>query len=1336
MIEKKFPEAGSERRLQGSSSSASPGKEKRSAGDRKRDRKWREYQESLAAEAARGAKGGTPAQRASGGHHPGHTTLGDFLEVAQQAKAKPRQLHLRKSGPSSDVEPAHRGRMPADKASSSSGVAPDQRDVARACERTCGVPCNLRVARQRATQQNAAVEGAVGIAQEEAADWGRGMAFHASTVAAIAAGLTAAAAHEAATARVRGEVVAAAQEARLTQEAIAYKEAEVKALEEALAQERAKKEAEERAHAEATAKAQGDAARKDTIEAARRNVAEERARTEAELAALEAEKARLQQAREAEAAHAREEAERRASAATAAAMEEAEAKLQRKTPRGGSRVETLQKLFEGDTSSKMKLDLEEFDTGSSGDSGPSAYRQKKGKAKTPERSRRPAGGHPHDSDPFFTASDGDERGRRHRRGVAGRRGGDVPMEPEGESEDLPPPYRSSECSACETKTPRWGDMDEDDDMDFDHTKKPPSSDPPRRPGGDPPGPRGGGPSGPPGGRPPRGPPGGGLPGGGGPPGRGGPGGGPPGGPPGDPDDPPGNGDPEAAWRWIVHLRRRVQSLEREVDTGKGEMIRIARVAAGAKKELDIAKTEMVKIAKVATAAQRELDIARGETRLLNKVINGLQQRLDELEGRGSVGSDHPPLESGSSDDGWGPGPGPGRPHAPGGAPRSRPSASAPSLSAPSHHSAGRRKECVPPGSGSEEWRDEWLCVECHNRRVPPQTPVRPRRPAPAPGPIPMAGGRYGGLRDEVPGGDVEWDIGGGEEDLEEFGITPPRGVRPEAAERSRRRRDEEAYMEGVRREHLGSAYMEEPRRSHTDTVEELEVAAVGVRGGRRWEPRSTSRPAFMVSKAADAAVWEDLKDIKPPTYDGNPLNLDRFLEKLDDWGVTVTEDMDPADAERCVFKRFRYRVPEVLQELYFVATKEGKIKTLKEAKKWLNEQERVDARQVAAKRWKAIKLEHDGREIRLRNWRDFRGQYTLFRRNVEDWNEGDEQARLLFMLPEAWIKRVTKEEAKRAKSNHTVKMMLPKEYHTNVVAWTRKNVARDVKRHFLRNALLITVTGDRKKTAMWRLDECDVSGQTIRLQAIPARMSCDEILEWVGEEVLKEYRNLHNIRGLRPGDRDVNYVGEGPGGEAAMDRAGADGDEALDDDDDDDEPAEMAVCAFVAHNLNAGSNRGSWKSLQKGWKKKEKKDPRRIGDPALSFGAFIGAHPQGCFVCYGRNKGFIHDNRTCPIHKADTEAYKKVHGLKKRAPAGIRETKVEVEKDELSKLMSVGTELAKEIQEIKRNWVPRSDNKNKENKENDKNKDKDKKGKKGGKKKGVNEVDAEESTPTTTTDAP
>ena len=96
-------------------------------------------------------------------------------------------------------------------------------------------------------------------------------------------------------------------------------------------------------------------------------------------------------------------------------MEEVEAKLQRETPPGGSRVETLRKLFEGDASSKMKLDLEEDDTGSSGDSVPTAYRRRRGKRKTPERAGRPAGRHPHDPDPFFTASDEDGRDRRHRR---------------------------------------------------------------------------------------------------------------------------------------------------------------------------------------------------------------------------------------------------------------------------------------------------------------------------------------------------------------------------------------------------------------------------------------------------------------------------------------------------------------------------------------------------------------------------------------------------------------------------------------------------------------------------------------------------------------------------------------------------------------------------------------------------------------------------------------------------------------------------------------------------------------------------------------------------------
>ena len=77
----------------------------------------------------------------------------------------------------------------------------------------------------------------------------------------------------------------------------------------------------------------------------------------------------------------------------------------------------------------------------------------------------------------------------------------------------------------------------------------------------------------------------------------------------------------------------------------------------------------------------------------------------------------------------------------------------------------------------------------------------------------------------------------------------------------------------------------------------------------------------MVSKAVDAAVWEDQKDIRPPTYDGKCRNLRGFLEKLYGWGRTVMEDIDRVAAEKYIYKRFRFRLPKVLQELYFTAAR-------------------------------------------------------------------------------------------------------------------------------------------------------------------------------------------------------------------------------------------------------------------------------------------------------------------------------------------------------------------------------------------------------------------------------
>ena len=105
----------------------------------------------------------------------------------------------------------------------------------------------------------------------------------------------------------------------------------------------------------------------------------------------------------------------------------------------------------------------------------------------------------------------------------------------------------------------------------------------------------------------------------------------------------------------------------------------------------------------------------------------------------------------------------------------------------------------------------------------------------------------------------------------------------------------------------------------------------------------------------------------------------------------------------------------------------------------------------------------------------------------------------------------------------------------------------------------------------------------MRVQAIPARMSCDDDMECVAGSVPKEYTNLHNKHGLEEnGDPGIHYVGDGPGRKFASDTVGCESPEASDDNDDEDKPTENAVCAFVADNLHKEGSIGTGKPLQQG----------------------------------------------------------------------------------------------------------------------------------------------------------
>ena len=76
-----------------------------------------------------------------------------------------------------------------------------------------------------------------------------------------------------------------------------------------------------------------------------------------------------------------------------------------------------------------------------------------------------------------------------------------------------------------------------------------------------------------------------------------------------------------------------------------------------------------------------------------------------------------------------------------------------------------------------------------------------------------------------------------------------------------------------------------------------------------------------------------------------------------------------------------------------------------------------------------------------------------------------------------------------------------------------------------------------------------------------------------------------------------------------------------------------------------GQDRSRWNRLDPGLKK-NRKEPRRIGNPPLSFREYRSRH-NGCLVCYGKGNNHAHDQRHCKIYDADKKAYFAAHPDKK-----------------------------------------------------------------------------------------
>ena len=395
----------------------------------------------------------------------------------------------------------------------------------------------------------------------------------------------------------------------------------------------------------------------------------------------------------------------------------------------------------------------------------------------------------------------------------------------------------------------------------------------------------------------------------------------------------------------------------------------------------------------------------------------------------------------------------------------------------------------------------------------------------------------------------------------------------------------------------------------------------------------------------DAIRIDDLRGIKIPYYDGNPSNLDDFILDWEDFAEEVVGEMRGAPRDKWVCRTFPHRLAQDLKEELRDQIREGLIRTEQACLQWLEDEERVDAPNQKLEDLWSIPLPLDRGELRVREWNRYLRKYRRCLKLVEDWNEASKIRHLLKdVLPGHWKRRVEDEEKKRAKKRVAVRIMAAEDTHAGIMEFFRRNLGEPNRMLGLKNAVYVEVFGDSMGQRLLRLNNVEWRrGEPLRMQVIFARMSLDEIVKYITVELKLNAKNEahvqdrhgHGQRGHRE-DRHHREIQEDTAN-SAEDGSGNGQDHWSREDHE-----EAHFFAFVAHNVrNNGQDRSRWSRVGP-----RGKEPRRIGNPPLSFREYRSQH-DGCWVCYGKGNNHAHDHRQCKVYEADKKAYFAAHPEKK-----------------------------------------------------------------------------------------
>ena len=214
----------------------------------------------------------------------------------------------------------------------------------------------------------------------------------------------------------------------------------------------------------------------------------------------------------------------------------------------------------------------------------------------------------------------------------------------------------------------------------------------------------------------------------------------------------------------------------------------------------------------------------------------------------------------------------------------------------------------------------------------------------------------------------------------------------------------------------------------------------------------------------------------------------------------------------------------------------------------------------------------------------------------------------------------------------------------------RRNLGEPSRMLGLKNAVYVEVFGDTMGQRLMRLNNVEWRrGEPLRLQVIFARMSLDEIVKYITLELKLNAKNEAHVQDRQAhgheGHREDRQHREVQGDTVGTAEEGSGSSQDLWNATTREDHEEAHFFAFVAHNMKEhGQDRSRWNCLDP--RTKGRKEPRRIGNPPLSFREYRSQH-DGCWVCYGKGNNHAHDHRHCKVCEEDKKTYFAAHPDKK-----------------------------------------------------------------------------------------